>query len=269
MKISHSALQAMIGAMCTPEVLRLLHELSAAADLIYEREARRTMYEFGIGTFASARHFKGYQAVRVDVEEWFPKIIQLGVKRVVSGNGPHLMEEYAYRGRLAGAESTEVSIGIQGEQVKREYTDFPAGAGPQVVMDAHSLPSRVWLMASMLDALIADVGGRGTLKELFDLLQLIQLQIREPERFPPHLPRRHNGRVWIPKVYVRRGCWQQLMDLDRHMHNVYGTIADYDLDLMRPFDSLGQVHEWLQDDLRAWRDAPIQELVRTNGNGGS
>lgn len=135
---------------------------------------------------------------------------------VMTGGGPGIMEAANRGAREAGGCSLGSNIVLPREQKPNDYLD-------RFVTFDHFFVRKVMLL-KYSQAFVVMPGGFGTLDELFETLTL--LQTGKMQRFPV--------------VPMGTDYWEPLRSFLREVLMMRGTIADEDLALVQPTDSVDE-----------------------------
>ncbi len=143
---------------------------------------------------------------------------------IMSGGGPGVMEAANKGGRRAGVKSIGLNIQLSEEQACNVYAD-------RSITFNHFFVRKVMLV-KYAAAFVIMPGGLGTLDELTEVLTLIQTHKIKP----------------FPVIMFSSEYWQGFLDWLKGTVLACGAISAEDFELLRVFDSSGDV----VDAVRKW-----------------
>lgn len=143
---------------------------------------------------------------------------------IMTGGGPGVMEAANKGANKAGAKSVGLNIRLPEEQACNDYANRS--------ITFHHFFIRKVMLVKYATAFIIMPGGLGTLDELTEVLTLMQTQKIKP----------------FPVIMFSSQYWYGLLDWLRRMVLAHGAISEEDFELLRVFDSPGEVvsavHNW-------------------------
>jgi hypothetical protein len=136
---------------------------------------------------------------------------------IMTGGGPGVMEAANKGARRAGVKSVGLNIKLPQEQVCNDYAD-------RTITFNHFFVRKVMLV-KYASAFVIMPGGLGTLDELTEVLTLIQTEKIRP----------------FPVILFSSEYWQGFLEWLKVTVLAHGAISEEDFELLRVFDSPGEV----------------------------
>lgn len=195
----------------TWQIFRIMSEFVEGYQLLGKFEKTATIF----GSARSAENSFAYK----EAKECGYFLGQEGYA-VITGGGPGVMEAGNRGAKEAGAESIAISIQLPEEQILNPYVTKNAGFNYFFI--------RKIMLVSPAEAAIFFPGGYGTMDEIFELLDLIEI-----------------GKIKkIPVIAVGKDFWNPLIEfLKQSPESLIGAIGQPHLDLLRVVDSAEEAVE--------------------------
>ncbi|MCX6779236.1 MAG: TIGR00730 family Rossman fold protein [Candidatus Magasanikbacteria bacterium] len=189
----------------TWQIFRIMSEFVAGYQLLGKFEKTATIF----GSARSTEDSFAYKEARKCGE-----LLGKEGYAVITGGGPGVMEAGNRGAQEVGAESVAISIQLPEEQILNPYVTKNEGFNYFFI--------RKVMLVSPAEAAIFFPGGYGTMDEIFELLDLIEI-----------------GKIKkIPVIAVGKDFWNPLVEfLKQSPKELIGAIGQSHLDLLRVVDS--------------------------------
>jgi uncharacterized protein (TIGR00730 family) len=194
-------------------MFRIMGELVEGFDSLSDIVPAVTIY-------GSAR-LKPEDSLYSEVEETAYLLGTVGFS-IMTGGGPGVMEAANKGAARAGVKSIGLNIQLPEEQVCNTYANRS--------ITFHHFFVRKVMLVKYATAFVIMPGGLGTLDELTEVLTLIQTQKIMP----------------FPVILYSRDYWRGFLGWLRNTVLARGAISEKDFDLLRVFDSPGEVLDAVQ-----------------------
>ncbi len=239
---------------------RVLGCSSATTEAAVALLAATTAQQFGLTVYCSARQgCRSLHHISNSLPDAMTDLRTSGVRRIINGGGPFLMETVTESALGAGLEVMEVPLMSLGS----EHEDRKNPLGSKAIWTVRSLclGTRCSTFTAVGDAYLVLPGGLGSVYELMHILQRVQLErdhgqdSATPYWHRRHAGRQHEGKLLLPLIVVVGAMWQPVrMLLDEMVAE--GTIKPEDPGLVTFVDSLPEAVTRICSHATLWLSCP-------------